>query len=218
MKITKYPQSCLLVEAAGVKLLFDPGNLKYEDRFFDVFNSADAVFITHKHPDHCDDELLLKLDAGIPLYITKETLAAHPDLGRAELIQEGEEVSVGGVTVKAVHAIHGYHPKMRGNEVCENVGYTVDDGRKNLYITSDTICFQTDIKTDIIAVPVTGYGVTMTAFEAALFSKETGARHTILTHMDNPAFEVDWDYINKHFGDAGVTYTMLGVGEAIEVD
>ena len=32
MKIIKYPQSCLLVETKGKKILIDPGTLKYKEQ------------------------------------------------------------------------------------------------------------------------------------------------------------------------------------------
>ena len=35
MKITKYPQSCLLVETNNKKILIDAGGLKYQDKFLD---------------------------------------------------------------------------------------------------------------------------------------------------------------------------------------
>lgn len=50
MKITKYPQSCLLVETKGKKILIDPGTLKYKEEYFDVWNNVDIILITHKHP------------------------------------------------------------------------------------------------------------------------------------------------------------------------
>ena len=33
MKITKYPQSCLLIESKGKKILIDPGTLKYKEEY-----------------------------------------------------------------------------------------------------------------------------------------------------------------------------------------
>lgn len=215
MKITKYPQSCLFVETAGQKLLFDPGNLKYEDRFFETFNTADAVFITHKHADHCYDDLIARLDSRIPLYMTEETAKSHPKIAwRATVIREGDEIACGGAVIRAVYALHGYHPNMKGNEVSENIGYTVRE-KETLYITSDTICFPSDTKAGIIAVPVTGYGVTMSAFEASLFAKEAGAECALLTHMDNPAFEVFPDFIRRHFDEAGVRYVIPETGESV---
>ena len=34
MKITRYPQSCLLIETKGKKILIDPGILKYKDEYY----------------------------------------------------------------------------------------------------------------------------------------------------------------------------------------
>lgn len=39
MKITKYPQSCLLVETNDKKLLIDPGSLKYQDKFLEEWKN-----------------------------------------------------------------------------------------------------------------------------------------------------------------------------------
>ncbi len=36
MKITKFPQSCLLIETKGKKILVDAGNLKYKEDYFDI--------------------------------------------------------------------------------------------------------------------------------------------------------------------------------------
>ena len=33
MKITKYPQSCLMIETNDKKILVDAGKIKYEERF-----------------------------------------------------------------------------------------------------------------------------------------------------------------------------------------
>lgn len=54
MKITKFPQSCLLIETKEKKILVDPGNLKYKEEYFDIWKQADVILITHKHPDHCN--------------------------------------------------------------------------------------------------------------------------------------------------------------------
>ena len=57
MKITKYPQSCLMVETNNKKILIDAGGLKYQDKFLDYWKNVDLVLITHKHGDH------IKIDA-----------------------------------------------------------------------------------------------------------------------------------------------------------
>ena len=208
MKITKYPQSCLLVETKGKKILIDPGTLKYKEEYFDVWNNVDIILITHKHPDHCN----------IKIYSTQEVQDANKTLN-INIIKENDIIELDSIKVEVVHALHGYQPLLKGaKEINENVGYIIDDGENRLYTTSDTICFKNDYKADILCIPVTGYGLTMSAFEAALYSKEAGATLTIPIHMDNPAFPPDFKFIEEMFNKYDVEYEILENEESIEVE
>lgn len=218
MKITKFPQSCLLIETKGKKILVDPGILKYEDRYFDTWNSTDIILITHKHPDHCNTEVLEKINDTIKIYSTKEVQDANKNLD-INIVKENDVMQLDKINIEVVHAIHGYQPLLKGDkEIHENVGYIIDDGENRLYITSDTICFRNDYKADIICTPVTGHGLTMSAFEAALYSKEVGATLTIPIHMDNPAFPPDFKFIEEMFNKYDVEYEILENKESIEVE
>lgn len=218
MKITKFPQSCLLIESEGKKILVDPGNLKYKDEYFDIWNSVDVILITHKHPDHCNVEVLEKLNKDISIYSTKEVADTYTGLN-INIVKDDGVLEFGNVKVEVVHAVHGYQPLLRGDkEIHENVGYIIDDGETRLYTTSDTICFKNDYKVDILCVPVTGHGVTMSAFEAALYAKEVGAVLTIPIHMDNPMFPPDFEFIEEMFGKYEVEYEILENGESIEIE
>lgn len=218
MKITKYPQSCLLVETKGKKILIDPGNLKYKEEYFDVWNSVDIILITHKHIDHCNTEILEKINDNIKIYSTQEVQDANKTLN-INIIKENDIIELDDIKVEAVHAVHGYQPLLKGGkEIYENVGYIIDDGENRLYTTSDTICFKNDYKADILCVPVTGYGLTMSAFEAALYAKEVGATLTIPIHMDNPAFPPDYKFIEEMFNKYEVEYEILENEESIEVE
>lgn len=216
MKITKFPQSCLLIETKGKKILVDPGNLKYKDEYFDIWNSVDIILITHKHPDHCNTEVLEKLNTTI--YSTKEVSDANESL-KINIVKENDIIELDNIKVEVVHAIHGYQPLLKGSkEIHENVGYIIDDGENRLYTTSDTICFRNEYKADILCIPVTGHGLTMSAFEAALYAKEVGAVLTIPIHMDNPAFPPNFDYIKEMFEKYEVEYEILENDESIEVE
>ena len=57
----------------------------------------------------------------------------------------------------------------------------------------------------------------MSAFEAALYSKEVEANLTIPVHMDNPAFPPDFDYIKEMFEKYEVKYKILENDETIEI-
>ena len=218
MKITKYPQSCLLVETKGKKILIDPGTLKYKEEYFDVWNNVDIILITHKHPDHCNTEILEKISNNIKIYSTQEVQDANKTLN-INIIKENDIIELENIKIEVVHAIHGYQPLLKGaKEVHENVGYIIDDGKNRLYTTSDTICFKNDYKADILCIPVTGYGLTMSAFEAALYAKEVGAVLTIPIHMDNPAFPPDFDFIKEMFKKYEVEYEILENDESIEIE
>ncbi len=218
MKITKLPQSCLLIETKGKKILVDPGNLKYKEEYFDIWNTVDIILITHKHPDHCNAEVLQKIKKEIKIYSTQEVQEANPMLN-INIIKENDIIKLDSIKIEAVHAIHGYHPLLKGKkEIYENVGYIIDDGENRLYTTSDTICFKNDYKADILCIPVTGYGVTMSSFEAALYAKEVGATLTLPIHMDNPAFPPNFDFIKEMFEKYEVDYEILENDETIEVE
>ena len=217
MKITKFPQSCLLIETKGKKILVDPGNLKYKEEYLDIWNNVDIILITHKHPDHCNAEILERLNKNIIIYSTKEVAEANKSL-KISIIKENDIIELDNIKIEVVHAIHGYQPLLKGaKEVHENVGYIIDDGQNRLYTTSDTICFKNDYKADILCIPVTGHGLTMSAFEASLYAKEVGAILTLPIHMDNPAFPPDFKYIEEMFNKYDVEYEILDNDETIEV-
>lgn len=218
MKITKFPQSCLLIETKERKILIDPGTLKYKEEYFDIWNNVDIILITHKHPDHCNTEVLEKINKNIKIYSTQELQEANKNLN-INIVKENDVIELDKIKIEVVHAIHGYQPLLKGDkEIHENVGYIVDDGENRLYTTSDTICFKNAYKADILCIPVTGHGLTMSAFEAALYAKEVGATLTIPIHMDNPAFPPDFKYIEEMFNKYEVEYEILENDETIEVE
>ena len=104
------------------------------------------------------------------------------------------------------------------NNIAKEKGYIIDDGQNRLYTTSDTICFKNDYKADILCIPVTGHGLTMSAFEASLYAKEIGAVLTIPIHMDNPIFPPDFDFIKEMFEKYEVEYEILDNDESIEIE
>ncbi len=124
-----------------------------------------------------------------------------------------------GAVPPVVKAIHGYNPLLKnGGQVFENVGYIIDDGKYRLYTTSDTICFKNDYKADVVALPVTGYGLTMSAFEASLFSQELGAKLVLSIHMDNEKYPTDLEYMKKNFDKFNINYKVLNIEETIEIN
>lgn len=215
MKITKYPQSCLIVETNNKNILIDPGSLKYEDSFLEKWKKADIILITHKHGDHINANVLK--DLNIPIYATNEVQTTYPEF-KFNIIKTNDIIELGNIKIEVVKAVHGYNPKLKnGGEVFENVGYIINDNKHRLYITSDTICFNNDYQADIVALPVTGYGLTMTSYEASLFAMELGAKLVLPIHNDNAVYPTDIKYMEKNFKEFNINYKVLNIEETIEI-
>ncbi|MCI8568554.1 MAG: MBL fold metallo-hydrolase [Bacilli bacterium] len=215
MKITKYPQSCLMVETNNKRILIDAGGLKYQDKFLEEWQKSDIILITHKHGDHIKSDVLK--DISIPIYSTQEVQDTYPEI-KFNIVKENDTLDFGSIKIEVVKAIHGYNPLLKnGGQVFANVGYIIDDGSHRLYTTSDTICFSNDYKADVVALPVTAHGLTMSAFEASLFSKELGASLVLPIHMDNEKYPTDVNYMKENFDKFEINYKVLDIEESIEI-
>ncbi len=215
MKITKYPQSCLMVETNDKKILIDAGSLKYQDKFLEEWKKADIILITHKHGDHIKNDVLKNIN--IPIYSTQEVQNTYPEI-KFNIVKENDVLNFDSIKIEVVKAVHGYNPLLKnGGQVFENVGYIIDDNLHRLYVTSDTICFNNDYKADIVALPVTAYGLTMSSFEASLFAKEIGAKLVLPIHMDNEKYPTDINYMKENFDKFEINYRVLDIEETIEI-
>lgn len=215
MKITKYPQSCVMVETNNKKILIDAGGLKYQEKFFKDWKKSDIILITHKHTDHIKADTLKELN--IPIYSTQEVQEEFPELN-INIVKENDIITFDNLKIEVVKAVHGYNPNLKdGKEVFENVGYIIDDGKNRFYSTSDTICFNNDYKADIVALPVTAHGLTMSSYEAALFARELGAKLVLPVHMDNEMYPTDVNYLKENFEKFNIKYKLLDIEETIEI-
>ena len=61
MKITKYNQSCLLIETNNKRILVDPGTIGYDESILNEWSNINYILVTHRHPDHCNKEAINKI-------------------------------------------------------------------------------------------------------------------------------------------------------------
>jgi L-ascorbate metabolism protein UlaG (beta-lactamase superfamily) len=217
MKITKFAQSCTLLETKDKKILIDPGYLLLDDATLKKWLNVDIILVTHKHGDHCDDKSINEImkNPKVKLYTTKEVKESH-NISPTKIVKEGDVLNLDGINIEVVKAVHGYIPTFKGKkEIHENISFIINDGSTKVYFTGDIICFNNDYKCDIIFVPVCNHGLVMGAFEAALFAKETGAKLVIPNHYDAPKYPTDLKKVKMEFEKQNLNYKILKIGESI---
>ncbi|TNM69135.1 MBL fold metallo-hydrolase [Streptomyces sp. NP160] len=159
MRISHLGHACLLVEAAGSRVLVDPGTFSTG---WEELGDLDAVVVTHQHPDHVDVEklpALLEGNDGVLLRAEPETAASLTDSrlgqdGDVDLaaFHPGEVLQLGALTVRAVGGQHAViHPEVPR---VGNTGLVVSaPGEPVLFVPGDAYD-TTPEGVDVLALPL----------------------------------------------------------------
>ena len=154
MQLTHLGHAAVLVEAAGARILIDPGNFSTA---WHGLTGLDAVLVTYHHPDHIDPEriaALLAANANAVVTMEASVIDAVDLGGRARALVPGDEFDVAGVHVAAVggrHAIiHRDIPRIA------NTGLVLSaDGEPTFFHPGDAL--DTIVAgVDVVAVPIMG--------------------------------------------------------------
>ncbi|MFF3856867.1 MBL fold metallo-hydrolase [Micromonospora sp. NPDC002575] len=148
MQLTKYAHSCLRVEHDGGVLVVDPG--VFSDPA--ALDGADAVLITHEHPDHVDVAALTRQLDRRPLRIHGPASLAGVLGDAAEALEPvvpGQSFTAAGVPVRAYGGRHAViHPDI---PVVDNLGYLLDDV---VYHPGDSLVAPEDVQVDTLFAPI----------------------------------------------------------------
>ncbi|MFF9405065.1 MBL fold metallo-hydrolase [Streptomyces anandii] len=128
MKLTKKTHACVRLEKDGRTLVVDPGMFTEED----AVAGAEAVLVTHEHPDHFDEARLraaLEADPELAVWtlrsVADRLAAAFP--GRVHTVGHGDTFTAAGFDVQVHGELHAViHPDIPR---ITNVGYLIDGGR-----------------------------------------------------------------------------------------
>jgi L-ascorbate metabolism protein UlaG (beta-lactamase superfamily) len=164
--LTWVGHSTVLVEMDGVRFLTDPvlrSRVAHLRRVQPVDASTlgriDAVLVSHGHYDHLDVPSLRKLD-GNALVVAPRGFGAplrRAGRKRVEVVDVGEEVAFGAVTVRATQAEHSGGGGVRKGEA---LGFSIR-GSRSAYFAGDTDLFDemADLSpVDVALLPVWGWG------------------------------------------------------------
>lgn len=155
MRLTHIGHSCLLVEAAGIRVLMDPGVLSHG---FEELSDLAAVVITHQHVDHLDVERLpplLEANGSARVLAEPEVAAELRRVGiEADALHSGETQVVGdaGLEISAVGGEHAViHPDIPR---VGNVGVVLRaGGEPTLFHPGDALDTVPE-GVDVLAVPL----------------------------------------------------------------
>lgn len=176
MRITKYPQSCLVVDDGGRRLLIDPGSLAMDAHSFDDFGQVNAVLYTHQHGDHFDERSVAAVrERDIPVYANADVVSQFGQ-GNITEVTDGEKLDVAGFEVVARDLPHCL--MVDGSEGPPNTGFVVDG---TFFHPGDGTALD-GLRVDVLAVPIGGPDVSNR--DAYRFVKSTGATRAVPIHYD----------------------------------
>jgi L-ascorbate metabolism protein UlaG (beta-lactamase superfamily) len=205
MKVTRYFQSCLLVEDNGVRVLIDPSGQEKE-RLGD-FGKLDAVFYTHEHSDHFDADMARDfVEQGMaPVYANAST--AKLIEASKTVIGDGQEYDVKGLKIKAVELPHCL--MVDGSKSVQNTGYLINT---RLFHPGDGKELA-GLKVDTLAVPINGPDISLK--DAYAFCMQVAAKQVIPIHYDylggNP------DFLGSSLNKKGVKVHAMTIGDSLEL-
>jgi L-ascorbate metabolism protein UlaG (beta-lactamase superfamily) len=175
MRITKFGHSCIRLEYDGKVVVVDPGMFTDPE----AVDGADAVLITHEHPDHYLPDHLARTDAAV---FTIDAVATKlredaPAIGeRVTVVSPGDEFDPGipAVSVGELHAV--IHPDLPR---FYNSGYLFSLGDTTVFHPGDALTLP-EQPVDVLCVPVCAPW--MRAAEGIDFARAVGAPRNLAIH------------------------------------
>lgn len=139
MELTKKGHACVALHREGRTLVIDPGGFSEADAAV----GADAILVTHEHPDHFDESRLraaLEANPAAEIWtlrsVAERISAAFP--GRVHTVGGGDAFTAAGFEVEAHGELHAViHPDIPR---VTNVGYAVTaDGAGAVFHPGDAL-------------------------------------------------------------------------------
>ncbi len=210
MKLIKKGHSCVRLEKDGRALVIDPGGFSEDDAAV----GADALLVTHEHPDHFDEgRLRAAMEANPAARIW--TLRGVADRisttfpGRVHIVGEGDAFDAAGFEVEVHGQLHAViHPDIPR---IANSGYLVDG---SLFHPGDALTVP-DRSVDTLLLPV--HAPWSKVSEVIDYVREVAPRRAFDVH-DGLLADRARPVYDRLIGDlGGVSHSRLTPGESVGV-
>ena len=211
MRITKFGHACIRLEHDGTTVVIDPGMFTDPE----AVDGADAVVITHEHPDHYLPDHLARTDAAlftIDAVATKIRENAPALAERVTVVSPGDEFDP-GIPAAAVGELHAViHPDLPR---FSNSGYLFTLGDTTVFHPGDALTVP-EQPVDVLCVPVCAPW--MRAAEGIDFARAVAAPRNLAIH-DRIYSEAGLKIVDGHFGlllPETSSYSRLADGSDLE--
>lgn len=211
MKITKYDQSCIIIEKNDHNLVIDP--VEFSTKIPDI-NNIDAIIITHKHSDHFQPEIVEKLfksNQDTKLIIA-EDMTSEINLP-AQVAQIGENIQIGEFNLSFFGKDHA--PIVDNISPCKNFGVIIDN---NIINPGDSFDNPKIDGTKILFVPISAPWLKVE--ESMKYISDIKPIKVIPNHdvlLSPLGHKITDNWIQKACDNSGAEYINLNPGESVNI-
>lgn len=212
MELTKLEHAALILEEAGRRLFIDPG--AFTTAITDG-TRADAIVITHEHPDHWTREQLDRIIQASPdvrIFAPAGVAAAVGDVS-VTVVDHGDTAQAGPFRLRFFGRKHAViHESI---PVVDNVGVLVNE---KLYYGGDSFTIPDGVEVDVLAAPAGAPWLKIS--EAIDYVLAVKPRHAFPTH-EMVLSRAGKDMSNQRLAWAteksGGTYHPLEPGDSLSI-
>lgn len=221
MKISKFIHSCLLVEKGADKILFDPGKFSFVEGAVqpEQFQNLSAIILTHRHPDHLDDNALaaiVKNNPSATVLANTEIQEQLKGIGITATKFEDGQRSLGSFQLAAFDAPHA---NILNAAPPQNTAYLVDE----IFLhpgDSFAASLTAQKRTRVLALPVMAPWTT--ELQVAEFALNMSPQQIIPIHdgfAKDFFLEIRYDNYTKYFKQHSIEFQWMNKpGDFLEVE